>query len=138
MIDPKLERAVEQAAQDAATVLEREGRHAFSGAIRALLAAYEEQGRENERLRASDAGWAKAVADAVGRWQQAEAKMARVVEAAGAAQCGCTLLQRESGHLVECWKPNLEAALTPAEIREERSIRKGEAEMQEGRRKSCP
>ncbi len=44
--------------------------------IAAALRRIEELKAEVERLRASDFEWAKAVGDATGRWQQAEARLA--------------------------------------------------------------
>lgn len=35
-------------------------------------------------------------------------------EAADRAQCGCTVQERESGHIVGCWMPDLIAALKKA------------------------
>ncbi len=34
----------------------------------------------------------------------------RVVEVALSAQCGCSVAERDSGHLVGCWKPALDEA----------------------------
>jgi enterochelin esterase-like enzyme len=37
-----------------------------------------------------------------------------LLEAAKEAQCSCTLRERASGHLVECWMPALVAAIAKA------------------------
>ena len=36
-------------------------------------------------------------------------------EAAKDAQCSCSIAERESGHLTDCWMPALEAAIAKAE-----------------------
>lgn len=42
---------------------------------------------------------------------EARAAVAELIEAAGQAECGCSLRERESGHRVGCWMPDLTAAL---------------------------
>ena len=37
-----------------------------------------------------------------------------LVEAASEAQCGCTVRERDNGHRVGCWFPNLRAVLAKA------------------------
>lgn len=39
-----------------------------------------------------------------------------LVDAAENAQCACTLRERESGHLVGCWRPDLSEAIARAKI----------------------
>lgn len=38
-------------------------------------------------------------------------------EAALKAQCACSIKERDSGHLVDCWMPEMLAAITKAEGR---------------------
>ena len=38
-----------------------------------------------------------------------------LLEAAKGAQCSCSIAERESGHLTDCWMPALEAAIAKAE-----------------------
>jgi hypothetical protein len=38
-----------------------------------------------------------------------------LLEAAKHAQCSCTTAQRDSGHSVDCWMPDLRAAIAKAE-----------------------
>lgn len=37
-----------------------------------------------------------------------------LLAAAEQAQCGCTVRERASGHLTECWMPDLSAAIAKA------------------------
>lgn len=38
-----------------------------------------------------------------------------LLEACKQAQCSCSMRERESGHLVECWMPDMLAAIKKAE-----------------------
>jgi hypothetical protein len=38
-----------------------------------------------------------------------------LLEAAKRAQCQCSILERDSGHLVDCWMPDLSEAIAKAE-----------------------
>ena len=42
-------------------------------------------------------------------------KYARLVEAANNAQCECSVAERDSGHKVGCWMPQLQSALAAVE-----------------------
>jgi len=39
-----------------------------------------------------------------------------LLAAAQRAQCGCSIAERESGHLVDCWMPDLLAAIAKATV----------------------
>ncbi len=47
----------------------------------------------------------------VRRYQAQAPAIEALIEAADKSQCECTISQRESGHAVECWRPELDAAL---------------------------
>jgi enterochelin esterase-like enzyme len=40
-----------------------------------------------------------------------DTRIKAIVEAAEKAQCGCSISQRDSGHAVDCWRPELDEAL---------------------------
>lgn len=58
----------------------------------------------------NSAGWATE-ADAKARIDAAERRLAAVEAAARNAQCSCSLDECASGHRVDCWMPELTAAL---------------------------
>jgi hypothetical protein len=44
-----------------------------------------------------------------------EALNAELVEALKNAQCGCSLKERMSGHLIDCWRPDVNELISRAE-----------------------
>ena len=52
--------------------------------------------------------WRRARADEL---RESRDAIAELIEAAGDAQCDCTVRERDSGHKLECWMPRLRAAL---------------------------
>ena len=60
---------------------------------------------------------AKLVRGVTAKLAEAKAREVNLREAAEQAQCSCSIAERESGHLVDCWMPSLReaiAALAPA------------------------